>query len=257
MSERLKGKVAIVTGGGTGIGRGIAVMMAAEGARVVVAGRRPGPLEDAVGQIRAAGGEARAVPTDVTVEAQVKALVAATRQAYGGLDALVSNAGLYPRRELAELTEEIWDLTVDVNLKGHFLCAKHGIPALLERGGGSITFIGSVHGYSGGSDVLGYAAAKGGLWTMTRNLARTFARQQVRVNYVNPGWVASEGEVAHRRELGRDEEWLEEQGRTVVPSGRLQTPEDTAHVCVLLASDQATQITATRLNVDGGLSLMM
>lgn len=257
MDRRLAGKVAIVTGGGTGIGRGIALMLAQEGARVALAGRRPGPLEEVVAAIRADGGQALALSTDVTVEGQVRALVQRTVETWGGLDVLVSNAGLYPRRELAELTEAIWDLTVDVNLKGHFLCAKHAVPALLARGGGSIIFIGSVHGYAGGSDVLGYAAAKGGLWTMTRNLARTYARRQIRVNYINPGWVASEGEVAHRRELGYTDEWLTEQGRTVVPSGRLQTPEDTARVCVLLASDESTQITATRFNVDGGLSLVM
>ncbi|MEW6753221.1 MAG: SDR family oxidoreductase [Candidatus Latescibacterota bacterium] len=257
MGSRLQGKVAIVTGGGTGIGRGIAGMLAAEGACAVVAGRRPGPLDEAVAQIRAAGGEALALPADVTIEEQVCRLVQRTVEQYGGLDVLVSNAGLYPRRELAELTEEIWDLTVDVNLKGHYLCARHAIPAMVARGGGSIVFIGSVHGYMGGPDVLAYAAAKGGLWTMTRNLARTFARQRIRVNYINPGWVASEGEVAHRRELGYPDGWLEEQGRTVVPAGRLQTPQDTGYVCVLLASDDATQITATRFNVDGGLSVVM
>ena len=257
MGNRLEGKVAIVTGGGTGIGRGIAEVMAAQGARIVVAGRRTAPLEAAVRARRAAGGDAEALSTDVSVEGQVQALVRHTVDRYGGVDVLVSNAGLYPRMELPDLTEEIWDLTVDVNLKGHFLCAKHTIPELIARGSGSIIFIGSVHGYAGASDVLAYSSAKGGLWTMTRNLARTYAGQQIRVNYINPGWVASEGEVVHRLELGYTEEWLEEQGREVVPSGRLQTPEDTAHVCVLLASDDGTQITATRFNVDGGLSLVM
>jgi NAD(P)-dependent dehydrogenase (short-subunit alcohol dehydrogenase family) len=249
--------VGIVTGGGTGIGQGIALALAREGAHVVVGGRRLAPLQDTVGQIRAAGGQAEALSTDVTVESQVQALIGRALAAFGGLDILVSNAGLYPRHELADLTEQVWDLTVDVNLKGHFLCVRHAIPALLARGGGGIIFIGSVHGYMGGSDVLAYASAKGGLWTMTRNLARTYARQQIRVNYINPGWVASEGEVAHRRELGYSDEWLEAQGHAVVPSGRLQTPEDTAHVCVLLASDEGSQITATRFNVDGGLSLVM
>jgi len=92
---------------------------------------------------------------------------------------------------------------------------------------------------------------------MTRNLARTYARDQITVNYINPGWVASEGEVVHRRELGYPDEWLEEQGRELVPLGRLQTPEDTAHVCVFLASKEGSQITATRFNVDGGLSTIM
>ena len=257
MGKRLESKVAIVTGGGTGIGRGIALMLAAEGARVIVAGRRTAPLEETVQTIGAAGGEALALSTDVTVQDQVQALVKCAVDNYGGLDVLVSNAGLYPRHELPELTEEVWDLTVDVNLKGHFLCAKHAIPELVERGGGSSIFVGSVHGYMGGSDVLAYAASKGGLWTMTRNLARYHAGEQIRVNYINPGWVASEGEVEHRRELGQSLEWLEEQGREFIPSGRLQTPEDTAHVCVLLASDDATQITATRFNVDGGLSVVM
>ena len=257
MDTCLQGKVAIVTGGGTGIGRGIAEALAGEGVRVVVAGRRPAPLDETVEAVRAAGGEACALSTDVTVEAQVQALIQLAVERYGGLDVLVSNAGVYPRMELPELTDEVWDLTVDVNLKGHFLCAKHSIPRMEERGGGSIVFIGSVHGYMGDSDVLAYASAKGGLWTMTRNLARTYAAQRIRVNYINPGWVASEGEVAHRIELGQSEEWLQEQGRTVVPLGRLQTPQDTANVCVLLASDESTQITATRFNVDGGLSLVM
>lgn len=254
---RLAGKVAVVTGGGTGIGRGVSEMLARHGARVVLAGRRPGPLTATAAAIAAAGGAALAVPTDVTVAAQVEAMVARACAAWGGIDVLVSNAGVYPRRELADLSEEVWDLTIDVNLKGHYLCVRNVVPAMLRRGGGSIIFIGSVHGYTGGADVLGYAAAKGGLWTMTRNLARTFARQRIRVNYINPGWVASEGEVAHRQERGESLAWLEEQGRTAVPSGRLQTPEDTAHVCLLLASDDATQITATRFNVDGGLSLVM
>lgn len=188
--------------------------------------RRAGPLEDTVRCIREAGGEAGYLCTDVTREAECRALIDHTVQTYGGLDVLVSNAGLYPRRPLAELTQEIWDLTVDVNLRGHFFMAKHAIPRLVERGGGSIIFVGSVHGYMGGADVIAYAAAKGGLWTMTRNLARTYAREHIRVNYINPGWVASEGEVTHRRELGQSEEWLEQQGHEFVPSGRLQTAED-------------------------------
>lgn len=255
MEKRLLGKVAIVTGGGTGIGRGIALRLAGEGACVVVAGRRLEPLQDTVQRICAAGGEASLCRTDVTVEADCRALVEYAVATYGGLDILVSNAGLYPRRQLAELTQEIWDLTVDVNLRGHFFCCKYAVPALSARGGGSIVFIGSVHGYKGDADVLAYAAAKGGLWTMTRNLAQTFAPQRIRVNYINPGWVASEGEVAHRRELGYPDGWLEEQGRKI-PLGRLQTPEDTAAAVAFLVSDEASQITATLLNVDGGLSLV-
>jgi len=256
VGKRVEGKVVIVTGGGTGIGQGIALMLAQEGARVVVGGRRLEPLQSTVEQIRDAGGEASYCRVDVTVEEDCRAFVEYAAKTYGGLDVLVSNAGMYPRRPLPDLTQEIWDETVDVNLRGHFFCCKYAIPAMIARGGGSVIFVGSVHGYSGGSDVLAYAAAKGGLWTMTRNLARTYAPNGIRVNYINPGWVASEGEVRHRRELGYSEEWLEEQGRQI-PLGRLQTPEDSAYVAVLLASDESSQLTATRFNVDGGLSLSM
>jgi NAD(P)-dependent dehydrogenase (short-subunit alcohol dehydrogenase family) len=127
---------------------------------------------------------------------------------------------------------------------------------MVERGRGSVIFVGSVHGYTGHSDVLAYSAAKGGLWTMTRNLAKTYAPKQIRVNYINPGWVASEYEVRQRKEQGLPDNWLEETGKTL-PMGRLQTPEDSAHVALLLASDESSQITATRFNVDGGLSLVI
>jgi len=256
-TNRLIHKTIIVTGGGTGIGRGVALMMAAAGARIVLGARREGPLAETVAAIEAAGGQATYLSTDVRVEAQCQALVQHAVDTYGGLDGLVSNAGLYPRHELPDITQEIWDLTVDVNLRGHFFMVKHAMPALLERGGGSIIFVGSVHGYKGDADVLPYSAAKGGLWVMCKNLARTYAPHGVRVNYINPGWVASEGEVHHRAELGQSIEWLEQQGREFVPSGRLATPEDTGHVCVLLASDDATQITASAINVDGGLSVVM
>jgi len=256
MGKRLEGKVAVVTGGGTGIGRGIALMLGREGARVVVGARREALLAETVRLIREAGGQASYLRTDVTVEADCKALMDHAVSTYGRLDVLVSNAGVYPRRLLPDLTEAIWDQTIDVNLKGHFFCVKHAIPYMIAQGSGSIIFIGSVHGYTGGSDVLAYAAAKGGLWTMTRNLARTYAPNHIRVNYINPGWVASEGEIEHRRELGYPDGWLEEQGKKL-PMGRLQTPEDTAHVVVFLASDESSQLTATRFNVDGGLSLIM
>jgi len=257
MGKRVEGKVAIITGGGTGIGRGIALLLAQEGAQVVVGGRRLAPLQDTVQRIRDAGGKASFLPTDVKSESDCRALVEYAVTTYSGLDVLVSCAGMYPRRELPDLTQEIWDETVDVNLRGHFFMAKHAVPAMIARGGGSIIFIGSVHGYKGGSDVLAYAAAKGGLWTMTLNLARTYAPQHIRVNYINPGWVASEYEVQHRRELGYADDWLEQQGREFMPMGRLQTPEDTAYAAVYLASDESSQLTATRLNVDGGLSVIM
>jgi NAD(P)-dependent dehydrogenase (short-subunit alcohol dehydrogenase family) len=208
-----------------------------------------------VARIQQAGGVASYRTTDVTVEAQVQALIEHAVRAYGGVDVLVSSAGAVTPARLLETTEENWDRTLAVNLKGHFLCAKHTVPAMLARGGGSIVFMGSVHGLIGAPELLAYAVAKGGLWTMTRNLARSYAADHIRVNYVNPGWVASEGETVNRRNLGFPDEWLAEQGRQL-PMGRLQTPEDTGRVVVLLASDDATQITGTWFNVDGGQSMM-
>ena len=195
MPGRVQDKIAIVTGGGTGIGQGIAVRLAREGAKVVVANRdaRTGEetvrLAQAAGRESGFGGSAIHVPTDITRETDCQALVQAAVSQFGGLDVLVNNAGVFPRATLEETTEELWDQIFSVNLKGVFFACKYAMPVMRERGGGSVINIGSINAYVGGGNLFAYSVSKGGLLTLTRNLAASWARHKVRVNFLNPGWV--------------------------------------------------------------------
>ena len=254
MAGRVQGKVVIVTGAGTGIGRAAAIFLAREGASVVVANRNEANGAETVRRIREAGGEALFCQTDVRREADCRQAVELAVSHYGALHGLVNNAGIFPRATLTETTEAFWDDLLATNLKGPFFMCKYAIPAMITAGGGSVVNVGSIHGLGGAPNLFAYATSKGGLLAMTRNLARAYARDQVRVNYLIPGWVASEGEIALRTSEGHDLAWLEAAGRNL-PMGRLQTPEDSAHAIVYLISDESAQVTGTILNVDGGASV--
>ncbi|GAC1429295.1 MAG: SDR family oxidoreductase [Chloroflexota bacterium] len=253
MGGRVAGKVVIVTGAASGIGRGIAWELAAQGAKVVVADR-----DSAGGQATVADapgpGEAMYVPLDVVEEESCRQLVATAVERYGRLDGLVNNAGIYPRASLEETTLEFWDTMMDINLRGAFLLCRESVPHMVRGGGGSIVNIGSVHGEAGSSNLAAYAVSKGGLLTLTLHIARSYARHRVRANLINPGWVVTEGEVRTQASQGFDRSWLETQGRQL-PMGRHQTPEDSAHAVVFLISDESSQLTGSQLHVDGGLRL--
>jgi NAD(P)-dependent dehydrogenase (short-subunit alcohol dehydrogenase family) len=254
MARRVEHKVAIVTGAGSGIGQGIALLLAREGARVVVANRSPEAGEETVRQIANEGGEARFQRTDVTRESDCAELIRSTVEQYGGLDILVNNAGIFPRATLEQTTEEQWDAIMAVNLKGVFFCCKHAMPVLRARGGGSIVNIGSANAYVGGTNLFAYSVSKGALLTLTRNLARAHGPEQIRVNFVNPGWVVTPGEIVVQSREGHDAAWLQQQGARK-PLGRLQEPGDAAHAVLYLASDESSQVTGEVLNVDGGSSM--
>lgn len=254
MAGRVQDKVAIVTGGGTGIGQGIATVLAREGARVVVANRTPETGEETVARIRAEGGAALFHRTDVTKEADCRALIDTAVREFGRLDILVNNAGIFPRATLEETTEELWDEIMAVNLKSVFFLCKHAVPAMRRAGGGSIVNIGSVHGYIGAPNLVAYATSKGALLNLTRTLARALAPDRIRVNFLNPGWVITPGEIRIQGLEGHDRDWLEAQGERM-PLGRLQTPVDAAYGVLYLASEESAMVTGQALNVDGGLTL--
>jgi len=255
MSVRLEGKVAVVTGAAGGIGRGCAEMLAREGARVVIGDVRAPEGEAVAAAIREAGGSALFQQADVVEEGECAALVAAAVRAFGRLDALVNNVGWFPRATLEETTTALWGRVLDVNLRGAFYCCKHAVPRLRAVGGGSIVNIGSINGIQGLPNVVAYAAAKGGLLALTRTLAGAYAADRIRVNYVIPGWVLSEGEIALQTGRGISEDDLRGAG-TGLPLGRHQTPEDTAYAVVYLASDESAQVTGTILHVDAGASTL-
>ena len=255
MSERLANKVVVITGAAQGIGRGCAEMVAREGGRVVVADVLEEAGRAAVEGIRGAGGEATFVHTNVREEDSCAALMKATVRTYGRVDALVNNVGGFPRGTLEETTTEFWESVLSLNLRGAFYCCKYATPHLRAAGGGSIVNIGSIHGVQGAANLVAYSAAKGGLLTMTRTLAGALAKDRIRVNYVIPGWVLTDTEIALQASLGRDLEELHRIGAEL-PLGRHQTPEDTAYAVVYLTSDESTQVTAALLNVDAGDSML-
>ena len=252
---RVQDKVAIVTGGGTGIGRGIAEALAREGARIVIANRNEETGEAAARGIRDAGGEAVFCRTDVSREDDCARLAQAAADAFGGLDVLVNNAGIFPRMAIEETTEELWDRIHAINLKGVFFACKHALPRMRERGGGSIINVGSYHGLGGSGNLFAYSVSKAGLLGLTRNIAKSYRPHRIRCNYLIPGWVISEGEIEVQALEGKDEEELKRIGERL-PMGRHQTPEDSAHAAVYLASDESFMVTGCVINVDGGSTLI-
>jgi NAD(P)-dependent dehydrogenase (short-subunit alcohol dehydrogenase family) len=255
MTGRVQSKVAVVTGAAQGIGRGCAEMLAREGARVIIADLQQEAGQAVVAAIREQGGEAFFQQVDVLEEQQCQQVMDMAAQTYGRLDILVNNAGWYPRATLEETTANLWDHVLNVNLRGAFFCCKYALSHLRKSGGGSIINIGSIHGIQGAPNLVAYSAAKGGLLAFTRTLAGAYAPDRIRVNYIIPGWVLTEGEKALQRSRGMSEETLLHIGETL-PLGRHQSVEDTAYAVIYLASDESAQVTGSIMHLDGGRSTL-
>lgn len=244
----LTGKVAIVTGASSGIGAATALLLAKSGAKVVVAARRQTEGDAVVAQIKAEGGEAIFVKTDVAQMVDNERLVAAALETYGRLDIAFNNAGVARFGPLHEQTEEDWATQIGTNLTGSFYALKTQIPALLKSGGGSIVFNASIVaevGLAGGS---AYASTKGGVVALARSAAVEYAPQDIRVNVVSPGPIETPG--ATEGLGGKDA--FEKMMAPKVPMGRVGQSEEVARVVVFLASEEASYVTGQSLIVDGG-----
>ena len=243
---KLADKVAVVTGGGTGIGRAISLLFGAEGAKVLVNyARSRDEAEAVVREICAGGGAAAAHQADVTDPAQVRQMMDAVKSRWSRLDVLVNNAGWstrVPHDRLDDLTDEIWDRTLNTNLKAPFYCARAAAPLLGEQPGSCIVNVASATAFNAGGSSMAYAAAKAGLVTMTRSLARVLA-PGIRVNAVCPGLVPT-------RFAGWPAEAFE-RAREVTPLGRLPAVEEVAKAVLFLAAD-GTALTGEALVIDGG-----
>jgi NAD(P)-dependent dehydrogenase (short-subunit alcohol dehydrogenase family) len=249
---RLEGKVAVITGAGSGIGRVAASLFAAEGARVVVAdvvGDRAGAAAD---DIVADGGSATAVEVDVSEEEQVAAMVATAVSTYGQLHVLFNNAGIFPDDDggLLDTPPSTWQTVMEVNLKGVWLGCRAAVPAMLASGGGSIVNVASFVALMGAATAqMAYTASKGGVLALTRELAVEYARQGIRANSICPGPI----ETPLLAELLADPD--RRQRRLVhIPMGRFGRPEEIARAALFLASDDASFVTGSALVVDGGIT---
>jgi 2-dehydro-3-deoxy-D-gluconate 5-dehydrogenase len=246
----LKGRVAIVTGGNGGIGLGMAKGLGEAGATVVIVGRNKDKTESAAAELRGAGAKVAGIVGDVTHEQSCRSLVAATVQAFGGLDILINNAGINIRKRPEEYTIQEWNTVLVTNLSSAFVCSQAAYPEMARGGGGKIINIGSMMSIFGASFAAPYAASKGGIVQLTRALATAWAKDNIQVNAVLPGWIDTDLTRDAREEVPG----LHERILARTPAGRWGMPEDLAGVAVFLASRAADFVTGAAIPVDGGYS---
>lgn len=247
---RLQNQITIITGAGRGIGRGIAEVFANEGAKVVIATLKENEGQETLESIRAKGGEALVVQTDVSSEASVKTMVAKTLETYGQINTLVNNAGITLFKHLFEATLEDWEHVIGVDLKGVFLCSKYA-GAEMRECGGSIINISSNHALASFPDADMYAAAKAGVNGMTRAMATSLGKYGIRVNVIMPGFTATPH--YYNWLSSREGNDLEEEVKSLHATGRVTTPEDIGKLAVYLASDDSKNMTGAELALDGGM----
>jgi len=245
----LSGKVAIVTGGNGGIGYGIAQGLAKAGASIVIAARQPAKNAQAVTALQALGVNALSISTDVQDEASVQAMVHGTVEAFGRVDILVNNAGINIRRAPQDYTLAEWQQVLNTNLTGVFLCARAVYPYMVQGGGGKIINIGSMTSIFGSSVAPAYSASKGGVVQFTKSLALFWARDNIQVNAILPGWIHTDLTASSSSERYNAI-------RARIPHGRWGEPDELAGAAVFLASHASDYVTGIALPVDGGYTSM-
>jgi len=250
---RLLNKVALVTGGGSGIGRACALVFAQEGARVTVAGRRPDPLAAVAAEIYNAGGEALAMHCDVTDAADVARAIETCVNRFGKINVVVNSAGALVVATAEETSDHDWQQILAVNLTGTFLMSRAVLPELRKAGGGSIVNIGSILGLLSMKSRVAYTAAKSGVTGLTRAMALDHAHEGIRVNCICPSVTETEM-MANVIAAQPDPEAYRRMRAAQIPLGRLGRPEDVAQMALYLASDESSWVTGAALPLDGGLS---
>jgi 2-deoxy-D-gluconate 3-dehydrogenase len=249
----LTGKVAVVTGGNGGIGLGMAEGMASCGATIVISGRNAEKAAAALDTLRSHGVQATFIAADVTKKADCVALIAQAVSQFGRLDVLVNNAGTSIRKMPQDYTEDEWHHVMDTNLTGAFLCSQAAYPALVRAGGGKMVNIGSMMSLFGAPYATPYASSKGGIVQMTRALATAWAKDNIQVNAVLPGWIDTDLTKRARQQV----QGLHESVERRTPQARWGVPHDMAGIAAFLASPASDFVSGTAIPVDGGFSIGM
>ena len=247
----LSGRVAIVTGGNGGIGLGMALGMARAGATIVIAGRDAAKNAAAVKEIQATGAKSSASNVDVLLEESCRSLIADTVKTHGRLDILVNNAGINIRKQPQEYTLAEWHRVLDSNLTSAFVCSQAAYPVMRKTGSGKMINIGSMMSIFGASFTTAYAASKGGIVQMTKAMATAWAKDNIQVNAILPGWI----DTALTQRARHDVPTLHDSVLKRTPAGRWGTPDDFAGIAVFLASSASNYVTGAAITVDGGYSV--
>jgi NAD(P)-dependent dehydrogenase (short-subunit alcohol dehydrogenase family) len=243
----LAGRVAVVTGAGGGLGNGICGSLAAAGATVIAAGRTRASIDGVTERVRSDGGKAHPILCDVTSRESIDQMMAEVNRDHGGIDILVNNAAIYPRRAWTQITGQEWDEVLGTNLKGYFMCAQSAFGYMKERGNGRIINVASITLFGGWPMLLDYVTSKGGIMAFTRALAREIGPDGVTVNTISPGAFPTDAEKIHPDPEGYNQYVLDNQSIK-----RRGTPDDIGNLVVFLSSDASSFITGQMIQIDGG-----
>ena len=248
---RLKGKTALITGGGEGIGRATALLFCKEGAKVGIIGRTKSKLNKVVKEAKGRG-EIYALQGDVSIEKDVKRVVNSFYKKYKKIDILFNNAGIFEAGTVVTTTNDVWDRTINTNVKGVFLMSKYVVPIMSNNGGGAVVNNSSVLGIVGMEDCMAYNASKGAVRQITKSMALDHAKDNIRVNSVCPGYIKTKMDVEFMGNPPDADEILDKIAADMIPLIRRAEPEEVAHSVLYLASDEARYMTGSDLVIDGG-----